>query len=185
MTRWTPLDSVILKMCTSETILRLVERLRRSKLLDVGLLANSLILAGIVVVASWLMVGCRAALLMLLSFGSMLGLDKLLRLLLFQARPSPALISVVKPAMKGSAFPRRSRCCASARSAMWQSWRWREQRAGRHGCRSGVYHPAGLGTARVALGAHWPGDVLVSHLYGFVWAGVLLYWIPARDQRAG
>jgi hypothetical protein len=44
-----------------------------------------------------LIVGRRAALLAPLKLGAMLGLDQLLRLLLFQARASPGHISVVEP----------------------------------------------------------------------------------------
>ena len=147
---------------------------------------NLFILAGIVAVASWLMAGRRAGLLALLSFGAMLGLDKLLRLLLFQARPSAELISVVDPGMKGSAFPSTFALVyvgtlgylAVVSLARTKGW------LGMVVALACIILLALGLTARVALGAHWPSDVLVSYLYGFVWAGVLLFWIPVRDERA-
>jgi membrane-associated phospholipid phosphatase len=147
---------------------------------------NILVLAGIVAVASWLLAGRRAALLALLSFGAMLGLDKLLRLLLFQARPSPELISVAEPGMKGSAFP-STFALLYVGTLGYLAIVSLARTKGRVGLAVAlaciILLALGL-AARVALGAHWPSDVLVSYLYGFVWASVLLYWIPARDEGA-
>jgi membrane-associated phospholipid phosphatase len=31
--------------------------------------------------------------------------------------------------------------------------------------------------ARIALGAHWPSDVILSYLIGLLWAGLLIRFV--------
>jgi membrane-associated phospholipid phosphatase len=33
------------------------------------------------------------------------------------------------------------------------------------------------GAARIALGAHWPSDVLISYCLGLLWAGFLVRFV--------
>jgi membrane-associated phospholipid phosphatase len=33
--------------------------------------------------------------------------------------------------------------------------------------------------ARIALGAHWPSDVIISYYVGLLWAAFLIRFVPA------
>lgn len=42
-----------------------------------------------------------------------------------------------------------------------------------------------IGGTRLALGVHWPGDVLAGWGLGMLWVGVALRYAPAPDLRSG
>ncbi len=120
--------------------------------------------------AAWLR-GGRGVVAVALSFAGMVLLDRLLRHLVFQPRPEPGLIRVVGHP-PGSAFPSTFAllfgatigcflfCAASRR-------RWLLVVAAVLALVLGF-------AARIALGAHWPSDVLVSYFAALLWSGAVL-----------
>jgi len=143
-----------------------------------------MVLMGLSGLIAGFLAGVRALLLAPVSLALMWLLDKGLRMLVFQPRPSPDLIHVAVAPLPGSAFPSTFALMfagtfgylvvvAIARSK---------------GTASLLVAAVGTGSlmigfaARVALGAHWPSDVLVSYLYGFVIAAGLVAFIPRRRR---
>jgi membrane-associated phospholipid phosphatase len=119
---------------------------------------------------AWLF-GWRGALAAVASFAGMVVLDRVLRLILFQPRPNASLIRVVGHT-PGSAFPSTFAllfgatvgflllCGIMARRRLW----W---------LAGGIALVVGF-AARIALGAHWPSDVLVSYAAALLWGALLL-----------
>ena len=133
-----------------------------------------LILA-LVFALSWALVGWRAALISVLSFGGMLALGYWLGPVIARPRPSPELVHVYRP-LSGYSFPSlfALRYAATfgflAVLAAWKSSggvRWTLLIL----C-SGILILGWF--ARVALATHWPSDVIISYYLGFLWAAFLL-----------
>jgi undecaprenyl-diphosphatase len=135
--------------------------------------------------AGWLG-GARAGLLAPVHFAAVWLLDKGLRYAVFQPRPSPDLIHVAGPVLPGSAFPSTSALMyvgTFGYLGVVALTRGRGAAGALIAALCGVLLVFGL-AARIVLGAHWPSDVLVSYLYGFVIAGALVGFVPAdRTQR--
>ena len=124
---------------------------------------------------SWLIAGWRAALLSLVSLAGMLALGNWLGPCIARPRPSADLVHVLR-LLKGSSFPSLF--------------------ALRYAATFGFLLVLALGrssgalravvpilcaallvvgwVARVALGAHWPSDVIISYYLGLVWAGFII-----------
>ena len=124
---------------------------------------------------SWLIAGWRAALLSLVSLAGMLALGNSLGPSIARPRPSADLVHVLR-LLKGSSFPSLF--------------------ALRYAATFGFLLVLALGrssgavravvpilcaallvvgwVARVALGAHWPSDVIISYYLGLVWAGFII-----------
>jgi membrane-associated phospholipid phosphatase len=129
--------------------------------------------------SAWMLQGVQGIALSLLSFIELWLLDKALRLILFQPRPSPDLI-YVKKIMAGSAFPSSSALMYMATFGF----------LGIVALKTPGYSilknmilllSASMLTltliARVAVGAHWPSDILLSYLVGIiVIRGTLLFF---------
>ena len=134
----------------------------------------SLIMLAITVGISWKAAGRRAALLALVSFGGTWVLGKWLGPLIGRPRPSPGLVRVAEQ-LSGYSFP--SIFALTYASTVGFLAILLSVKA------SGTIRTTALITccllllagwaARLALGAHWPSDVLLSYLIGLLWAALL------------
>lgn len=136
-----------------------------------------LVLVAITFFLSWVIAGRRAGLLSLISFIGLWLLGKWLGGFIAQPRPSPALIQVAGP-LSGSAFPSifalryASTVGFLATLAVVKTLgklRWTIVLI----CSCLLF--AGW-IARLALGAHWPSDVGLSYLIGFLWVTMLVHF---------
>lgn len=124
---------------------------------------------------SWVLAGWRAALLAILSFAGMFALGKWLGPVIGRPRPSPELVRVFRP-LSGYSFPSLFALRYAATFGFLAVLAARK--------RSGVFRAVVLTVcsvllilgfaARVALGAHWPSNVIVSFCIGFLWASLLV-----------
>jgi membrane-associated phospholipid phosphatase len=138
-----------------------------------------LLILALVFALSWALAGWRGAIVSAVSFGGMLALGYWLSPAIARPRPSPELVHVYRP-LSGYSFPSQFalRYAATfgflAVLAAWKS--------------SGVMRTtlliicSGLlilgWVARVALGAHWPSDVIISYYLGLLWAAFLIRLLP-------
>jgi membrane-associated phospholipid phosphatase len=135
----------------------------------------NLVLLAIAVVLSWWLAGWRAALLAPASFAGMWVLGIGLGPLVARARPSPNLIHVVDK-LSGYSFPSIFGLTYASTIGFLAVLFARKA--------SGVLRTTGIivcgllllvgWVARVSLGAHWPSDVVLSYLIGFLWAYFLI-----------
>jgi membrane-associated phospholipid phosphatase len=129
----------------------------------------------LIVVFSWIVAGWRAVLISIFSFVGMLALGYWLGPLIARPRPSPDLVHVFRP-LTGYSFPSLFALRYAATFgflAVLAAWKG-----------SGVLRAALLilcgallvlgWVARVALGAHWPSDVIISYYLGLLWAAFLI-----------
>jgi membrane-associated phospholipid phosphatase len=124
---------------------------------------------------SWVLAGWRAALLSILSFVEMWGLGALLGPIISRLRPSPEMVRVFLP-LSGYSFPS---LFALRYAATFGFLAILAAMKSSGALRIGVLIGCGalllLGfVARVALGAHWPSDVIISFLIGLLWASLLV-----------
>ena len=134
-----------------------------------------LVLASIMAL-SWTLAGWRGAVLSIFSLAGMLALGNyILSPAVARPRPSPELVRVFR-ALPGYSFPSFSVLCyaatfgylavlAAVKASGWQRACWLL------GC-GAVLILAGV--ARIALGAHWPSDVIISSYLGLLWAACLI-----------
>jgi len=147
-----------------------------------------LLIAALIFALSWALAGWRAALLSLVSFLGILALGKWLGPTIARPRPSPELVHPVRP-FSGYSFP----SLFALRYA--STFGFIAILAGRKN--SGELRIAVLivcvallilgWVARIALGAHWPSDVIISYYIALLWAAFLIrfdLWpkIPTRTQ---
>jgi undecaprenyl-diphosphatase len=136
------------------------------------------VLIAVTFVISWAIAGWRASLLSIVSFFGLWLLGKWLGPVIAQPRPSPELVQVVEAA-SGYAFP--SIFAFNYISTVGFLAVLAAAKA------SGNLRRALLiictlllvigGIARIALAAHWPSDVAVSYLIGFLWVTLLMRFI--------
>jgi membrane-associated phospholipid phosphatase len=141
-----------------------------------------LVLAGLVLVASWVLAGWRGALLSIASFVGMYALGQWLGPATARARPSPEL--------PGSSFP-------SLFALRWASTfgfvaitiAARSSRAVRITALTACAVLLAVGAvARIALHAHWLSDLLISYYLGLLWAALLVrlgLWRSRAARHAG
>lgn len=127
--------------------------------------------AGIV----WWLAGWRAAIVVALAFGSLWWIGDWVKPLIGRPRPSPSLVGVTG-SPRGYSFPSTFALiyAATVGAVALVSAFWSRKRGQGAIVAAGVALLAVGGLARIALGAHWPSDILVSYLVGLVWTAVLL-----------
>ena len=124
---------------------------------------------------SWLIAGWRAALLSLVSLAGMLALGNSLGPSIARPRPSADLVHVLR-LLKGSSFP----SLFALRYAATFGFLLVLALGRSSGALRAVVPTLCAAllvvgwVARVALGAHWPSDVVISYYLGLLWAGFII-----------
>jgi membrane-associated phospholipid phosphatase len=129
----------------------------------------------LILALAWVLAGWRAGLIALLSFAGMWALGNWLGPVIARPRPSPELVRVFRP-LAGYSFPSLFALryadtfgFLAVLAAVKGSGRVRTVLM--IGC--GALLMLGW-LARVALGAHWPSDVIISYYLGLLWAAFLI-----------
>jgi membrane-associated phospholipid phosphatase len=134
-----------------------------------------LVLLAVTIGVSWKIAGWRYALLALVSFSGMWVLGKWLGPVVARPRPSSSLVRVAEQ-LSGSSFP--SVFALTYASTVGFLAVFLSVKASGTGRMPGIIVCSVLllagWAARLALGAHWPSDILLSYLIGFLWAALLL-----------
>ncbi len=136
------------------------------------------ILMSISLISTWaLTTNIRATLLSLISFGGILGIDQLLRLFIYVPRPSSDLIHVSN-FLSGSSLPSSSALIYSATFGYLIMLIIAKK------CKSTLFVKLDIifrivvliavFIARIILGAHWPSDLVISYIIGFLWMRCLI-----------
>lgn len=142
-----------------------------------------LLIAALIFALSWVLAGWRAAVLSVVSLAGMLALGSWLSPVIARPRPAPELVRVFRP-FSGYSFPSFSALCYVATFgflailAAVKSF-GRLRLALMIGCSVLLVL---CWAARVALGAHWPSDVLISYYLGLLWAACLIRVALRSDQ---
>ena len=136
---------------------------------------SNLVLLALTVGLSWRIAGWRAALLALASFAGMWFLGTWLGPLVARPRPSPDLVRVVDK-LSGYSFPS---IFGLAYASIIGFLAVLFAGKARGLLRTTVIIVCGLlllvgWAARIALGAHWPSDVILSYLIGLLWSAFLI-----------
>jgi len=135
----------------------------------------NLVLFALTIGLSWWLAGWRAALLAVLSIAGMWVLGIWLGPLVARPRPSPNLVHVVDK-VSGYSFPSIfGLTYASTIGFLAVLFAQKSSRALRTTAVVAccIFLIAGW-AARIALGAHWPSDVILSYLAGFLWVALLI-----------
>jgi undecaprenyl-diphosphatase len=138
----------------------------------------NLVLLAVTVGLSWKLAGWRAALLALASFAGMWVLGKWLGPWVARPRPSPDLVHVAEK-LSGYSFPSLF-ALTYASTIGFLAVLFARKTAGT--LRAAVLLACGVlllmgWVARIALGAHWPSDVIFSYLIGLLWADLLVRFV--------
>lgn len=138
-----------------------------------------LIILALVFALSWALAGWRAALISILSLGGMLALGYWLGPVIARPRPSPELVHVFRP-LPGYSFPSQFALrYAATFGFLTVLAAWKSSGVVRIGLLIVCSGLLILGwVARVALGAHWPSDVIISYYLGLLWAAFLIRFVP-------
>lgn len=134
-----------------------------------------LLILALVFSLSWVLAGWRAALASILSLAGMLALGAWLGPAVARPRPVPELVQVWRP-LSGFSFPSQSVLRFAATFGFLAILAALKSTGGRRAALLLVCAALLIlvGAARIALGAHWPSDVLISYYLGLLWAGLLV-----------
>ena len=138
-----------------------------------------LLIVALIFALSWALAGWRPALLSVVSFVGMIVLGYWLSPVIARPRPSPEVVRVFRP-LPGSSFPSLFALRYAATFGFLAVLAALKSSGAR---RPGLLFGCGalliLGwVARVALGAHWPSDVIISYYLGLLWAACLIRLAP-------
>jgi membrane-associated phospholipid phosphatase len=140
-----------------------------------------LLIAALIFALSWILAGWRGAVLSIVSLAGMLALGYWLSPMVARPRPALELVRVIR-AFSGYSFPSFSALCYVATfgflailAAVKGSGKLRL--ALMIGC--SVFLVL-CWAARIALGAHWPSDVLISYYLGLLWSAGLIRFALLR-----
>lgn len=138
-----------------------------------------LLMLGLIFVLSWPLAGWRAALFSILSLVGMLALGQWLGPVIARPRPSPELVHVFRP-RSGYSLPSLFALRYAATFGFLAVLAMAKSSGAR---RTAVLIVCAalliLGwVARIALGAHWPSDVIISYYVGLLWATFLIRFVP-------
>ncbi len=140
----------------------------------------------VTVLVSWRLAGWRAAVLALACFAGMWVVGKGLGSVVARPRPSPDLIHVAKK-LSGYSFP-SGFALTYASTIGFLAVLFGQQTSGFLRAAAivvcGVLLAIGW-AARVALGAHWPSDVILSYLIALLWACFLVRFLNRGTAVAG
>jgi membrane-associated phospholipid phosphatase len=135
-------------------------------------------LLAMTVVLSWRMAGKRGALLSVASFAGMEFVGLYLGPMVARPRPAPDLVRVAQQ-LSGYSFP-SVHALVYASTVGFLGVLFAVKTSGLQRITgvvmSGVVLLTGF-AARLALGEHWPSDLLVSSLIGFLWAVFLIRFV--------
>jgi undecaprenyl-diphosphatase len=141
----------------------------------------SLILLAITFALSWALAGWRIALYSILSFVGMWILGTLLSPLIARPRPSPILVHVVG-SPSGYSFPSIFALIYGSTVGFLAILAPLKK--------SGALRTTLLflccalliigGIARIAMGAHWPSDIIISYFLALLWAFFLIRIAPSK-----
>lgn len=137
------------------------------------------ILLALVFFLLWLSYSFRGGLFVFISFGGLWIFDKLLRAFMFQPRPSSEIIHVVK-ALPGSAFPSTAALIYMGTFGLLffvTLKTYQKSILNQIIFFMSFFVLLAVFLARIALGAHWPSDLMLSYLIGVVWILFLLPFI--------
>lgn len=134
-----------------------------------------LLIMALIFAFAWVLAGWRAALLSILSLVGMWVLGAVLGPVMTRPRPSPELVGVFRP-LHGYSFPSLF-ALRYAGTFGFLAVLAAMKRSGAR--RTGLLLGCGAlllfgWVARVALGAHWPSDVIISYYLGLLWAAFLM-----------
>jgi membrane-associated phospholipid phosphatase len=136
------------------------------------------LIAALIFALSWALAGWRAAVLSIVSLAGMLALGYWLSPVVARPRPSPELVRVFRP-LTGYSFPSLFALRYAATFgflAVLAAVRSSGARRTALLIACGAFLILGF-VARVALGAHWPSDLLLSYLIGFLWVAFLIRFV--------
>jgi membrane-associated phospholipid phosphatase len=137
-----------------------------------------LLLLAMTAVLSWRIAGIRGALLSVASFAGMELLGQYLGPLVARPRPAPDLVRVAQQ-LSGYSFP-SVHALVYASTAGFLAVLFAVKTSGPQRLAGVIISGAVLLTGfagRLSLGAHWPSDVLLSSLIGFLWAAFLIRFV--------
>ena len=134
-----------------------------------------LLILALIFSLAWTLAGWRAALLSILSLVGMWALGNWLNPVIARPRPSPELVGVFRP-LHGYSFPSLFALrYAGTFGFLAVLAAMKSSGVRRTGLLVGCGALLLLGwIARVALGAHWPSDVIISYYLGLLWAACLI-----------
>lgn len=142
---------------------------------DLGALPWSIVLLAIAFVSTWIMCSLPLASMSLVAFVGAWLIDKGLRYLVFQPRPPAHLIHVFH-STPGSAFPSTTALTYMATIGFIMVMALKSTQSTlvktliTLAC---LIILVAVFLARIALGAHWPSDIIVSYLIVLLWLMIL------------
>lgn len=141
----------------------------------------NLSLLAITFILSWTIAGWRVALFSILSFAGMWILGTLFSPIIARPRPSPALVHVIG-SPSGYSFPSIFALTYGSTLGFLASLALLKKSGALR--TTLVFLCCALlvvgGIARIALGAHWPSDIIISYFLALLWAFFLIRIAPSR-----